>query len=167
MAQEERVREEAELLRKIYKTEQLNIFYEQPACRTNNARESCRKKKGWITPQEISVLSGNPVSYEKNMLGKLAEAGRIARVELHFPKYPSDGFGDNSITYFLRPDLFHKIQQEERKPENIAIQEARKQENSRPKYADRNYAHPIISTVRWKLHTEGKEFFGIPGAIRY
>jgi hypothetical protein len=96
------------------------------------------------------------------------EAGRIARVELHFSRYPSDGFGDNTITYFLRTDLFQKIQQEERIPESITIPEVRRQETSRPQYCSgRNYAHPIISTVRWKLRIEGKEFFGSPGAIIY
>ena len=132
------------------------------------ARENFVKEEGWVTPQKVSELSGNNVSYEGDLLNKLVEAGRIARVELRFPSYPSDGFEDNGVTYFLRTDVFHKIQQEERKPESITIQEAGRQKISRPQYcSDRNYVHPLISTVRWKLRVEGKEFFGSPGAIRY
>jgi len=129
------------------------------------ARENFVKEEGWITPQKVSELSGNPASYEENLLGKLVEAGRIARVELHFPRYPSDGFEDNSVTYFLRTDLFHKIQQEERKPESSethGIVEYKKAGKVR-RYFRRGY---VITTPRWKNFVEGKEGFKIPGVIR-
>lgn len=129
-------------------------------------RENLVEKEGWITPQEVSDLSGNPASYEEDLLSKLVETGRIARIELQFPRYPSDGFGDNSITYFLRSDLFHKIQQEERKPENPTNKTYEYEEDPSQirRYTGRDYAR--ISAVRWKLHTEGKKGFLIPGVIR-
>ncbi|MFZ3077510.1 MAG: hypothetical protein WA139_03585 [Candidatus Aenigmatarchaeota archaeon] len=129
------------------------------------AREDFVEKEGYVTPQKVSDLSGNPVSYEKDLLSKLVKAGRIARVELHFPSYPSDGFGDNSITYFLRTDLFRKIQQEERKPESpethgiVEYKEVGKVRH----YFRRGYP---ITVPRWKNFVEGKEGFLIPGAIR-
>ncbi len=129
------------------------------------AREGFVEKEGWITPQKVSELSGNPVSYEEDLLRKLVEAGRIARVELIFPRYPSDGFGDgNKITYFLRSDLFHKIQQEEKKPESPETHEIveYKAEKARH-YFER---HNPITVPRWKNWVEGKEGFNIPGVIR-
>lgn len=131
------------------------------------AREYFIKEEGWTTPAGISELSGNCSSAEEAKLNELVKVGRVSKIILHFPKEPSDGFGDNKITYFLRSDLSNKIQNEERKPETIRTQETGRQETSRPQYADRNYFHPIISTVRWKLRVEGKESFGSPGAIRY
>ncbi len=128
-------------------------------------RENLVEKEGWITPQEVSDLSGNPASYEEDLLSKLVETGRIARIELQFPRYPSDGFGDNSITYFLRSDLFHKIQQEERKPESSethGIAEYREERQARRYFGVYN----PITTPRWKLHVEGKEAFNIPGVIK-
>lgn len=130
------------------------------------AREGFVEKEGWITLQEVSELSGNPVSYEENLLSKLVEAGHIARVELQFPREPSDGFGDgNKITYFMRSDLSQKIRQEEKRPESykthgmVDYKEAGKARHYFERY------NPI-TTPRWKNWVEGKEGFNIPGVIR-
>ena len=129
------------------------------------ARENFVKEEGWITPQKVSELSGNTVSYEEKNLQRLVESGRIAKLDLYFPREPSDGFGDNKITYFLHSDLFHKIQQEERKPQSSETHEIIEYKE---KGQVRHYfgKYNPITVPRWKNWVEGKKGFLIPGVIR-
>ncbi len=134
------------------------------------AREYFVEKEGWTTAAEVSNLSGNPTSDEEKSLDKLVEAGRIAKVELILPRYPDDGFGNgNRITYYMSTNLFRKIQEKEKKPESpeAKIRETYGYSNdTNPirRYTGFDYAR--ISATRWKLHTEGKEGFKLPGAIK-